>query len=411
MLITVVKNMFRHKWKSLLAICISFLLILFLFIYLGGLMRNQEELQNLPDTLPVEGKVVNPNGSWGNGLQISPGKVQKLERTEKIKDVVKTADFHIDDSLQSFTEEELGKQNFTVILSSANSMEAFPYIEADTVKLAQETSLDFLFGEEAVCILETGYMKELGLEFGDTYRASLYRKKYEGLVQFYELRYVTDIQMTVVGSYEIDLGSLGNATAPNVIAPLRYIREAFREVDAPYFVHSMRFTLADALNINVFKEEAAEIGFKPRNPQEGMDVVGSALILYDEAFIKTFEQLNENINLMRLFAPLVFTAIALISFLCAFLLMQSRKSELAIMRSLGVSRIGCFLSLLLENLVLSLIGGLIGFLIGIFGIQSGLQSALMILLLFLLLYLLGAAIAVLFLNRFSVMAILTKTDE
>ncbi len=406
----IIRNIKTHKRSSILAILISALLILFMFLYLGGLSESQSELANLSYAVPVEGKIVNPNGSWDTELQISPSMVQKLERTEMIKDVIKTANFYVDDTLTVYTEEEQAWLGLDKLLCSANTLEAFPYVNSDTIDFAEGYTKDFIASGEAVCILESEYMNEQNLSIGDTYKTSVYRKRYEYSALIYSLRYVTDIELKIIGSFEIDYSKVGGAETGIAVAPLRYVREVFRDIDAPYGVHSMHFAWAGDGDLDAFKAAAEEIGLKPRNPQDGLDVVGKALVLYDEAYIKTESQLMKSISLRQILLPLIFAVISAIAFLISYLLLQSRQNEFAIMRSLGQSKASVFLSLLTEAVILALIGGLAGSIIGII-IGTDLLTALVILGIFIILYSLGTVIALLLLNRFSVMEVLTKADE
>lgn len=409
MLEMVFKNITKHKLKSVFAAGISLLIILFLFIYLGQLAANRSELANLSELLPVEGRVSNQEGSWYYGLDISPARVQKLEQTGMIKDVVKTTSSHVSEGLVTYDSEELAKQHFSTMLFSANTMEAFPYI--DSIEFTEGYTEAFLKEKEALCILEKSYMDTWGLQAGDIYKATIYRRQYDSYFIYYEMEYVNQAELTIIGSYEIDAIKAQELTTPHVIAAMPHIREVFREAEAPYYLESMRFVLKDALSMNAFKQQVEEIGFKNRNAQADFDIYGNAMTLYDESFIKTAEQLNENIYLMQLFAPLVFLVVAFIGFLASYLLMQSRKNEFAIMRSLGTSKWYTFFVILVESIILALFGGLAGAAVGVVVFAVDIISALLIFLVFLLLYMLGTAVALILLNRFSVLEILTKADE
>lgn len=410
MLSQIIKNIRTHKVSAVLTVIISCLLMLFLLFYLGGIVSSQHELDNLHKALPVECKVVNPDGSWDRDLQIPASMVQKLEKTEMIKDVVKTASFYVDDTMKIYSEEEQNHLGFSTILASANAFAAFPYIDESTLYFAEEYTKDFINSAEAVCILQNEYMENLGLKVGDMYSASVYRKKYEFSALFYQLKYAADIKMKIIGSFDIDIAKIGNTEAPIAIAPIKFVREVFREADSPYSVHSMNFILKDARQLDQFKLAAEEIGFKPRNPQDGLDVVGKALVLYDESFIKTEAQLIKSIDLRQLLLPIIFTVVGAIALLISYLLMQSRKLEFAIMRSLGVGKLYSFFVTLLESLILSFIGGIAGSLIGLLLLSILLIDILTVLSIFLILYILGTAISTILLNRFSVMEILTKNE-
>lgn len=407
----VITNIFKHKMKSFFAALISFLIILFLFVYLGGLIGNKDELDNLSYTLPVEAEIVNANGSRNNDLNISPGKVQKLERTNMIKDVVKITNHYVDESLTEYNEGELAGQHFETKLFTSNTFDGFTYIEKESIELSEGYTADFLESKEAICILEKNHMTQNNLKVGDEYSVNLYRRKYDDYLIMYEMNYVNKCTMKIIGSFQIDSDMARGVTTPIAVAPIAYIRQVYKETDAPYHINSMSFFLNDALEINKFKKEIEEIGFVPRNPQGGYDIVGTSVVTYDESFIKTEKQLRENINLMEIFAPLVFLVVAFIGFLASYLLMQSRKNEFAIMRSLGKSKKGVFAAAFLESLLLSVMGGIIGSVAGFYILDISIFTILLILSIFIVLYLMGTIVALILIGRFSVMEILAKADE
>ncbi len=402
----------RHRVKSLLTATISLLAVLFFFIYLSSLIGNIDEFNSLGKSLPIDGQVTNINGTYVEDIRISAAKVQKLERTNEIENVRKTTILYLDSQDLVLEEEEattlimMRREYYT--LYGVNDAEAVPGFEEATYY--DDYSNSVLGTDEAICLVEENHMKEQNLQIGDTYINTLYRKRYKDAEYTYVANYVGKLEAKIIGTFKASI-SEDASDIIQVIAPIRYIREIYRENDVNYSVHSMSFTLKNGFNVNSFKEQALDIGFVSRNPlSDGFGHDGEALVLYDESFIKTAEQLQKNISLMQIFAPIIFIIVAFIGFLTSYLLLQSRQNEFAIMRSLGQSKASVFFSLLLEAVILALIGGLAGSIIGII-IGTDLLTALVILGIFIILYSLGTVIALLFLNRFSVMEVLTKADE
>lgn len=407
-------NITRHKAKSLLTIVISLLITMFLLLYLAGLMSNMIEYKNLPQTLPVEGVVTNIPGKWSNDIRISASKVEKLEKTGLIKDVKKSTLLYFDHEERKLNPDEASWIDMRTQLAGVNTPEAVP--EFKEAVYMEGYNSDVFLTDEQVCIVDEMYMEEMGLKLGEVYNITGYYKHYDDGKYIYEVRYVGELSAEIVGSFNINLTSVSGMQS-QVIMPIRYVREVYRENEPLredklfYSVHSMSFTIENPLEINNFKEKVREIGFVRRNPTStAFDHDGKALVVYDETFIKTSEQLQKNISMMQVFAPIIFAIVAFIGFLVSYLLMHSRQNEFAIMRSLGTKKASVFVTLLAESFVLSFIGALVGVLIGILILNIAVYIAFIILAVFVLLYMLGTLAALILLNRFSVMEILTKRE-
>jgi len=152
-----------------------------------------------------------------------------------------------------------------------------------------------------------------------------------------------------------------------------------------------------------------ELGFMSVDMQKGFSRVGEALTMNDETFIMSATQLTKSLNLLKSFAPLLFTLVFVIGFVASYLLIQSRRNEFAIMRSLGMSKRISFLIVLIESLILVIIGSILGLLPANILVGVRIETA-GILLGFLIFYMLGNILALILLNRFSVMAVLSKAD-
>ena len=95
----------------------------------------------------------------------------------------------------------------------------------------------------------------------------------------------------------------------------------------------------------------------------------------------------------------------------SYLLMQSRRTDIVVMRSLGTSRAACVTIMLIEFAVLGLAGSLLGIaisalLIGFAGIGTPLIS-----MLFFLSFVLGIVAAAVQISRRNLMTGLNKTEE
>lgn len=87
---------------------------------------------------------------------------------------------------------------------------------------------------------------------------------------------------------------------------------------------------------------------------------GVALNVNDGAFISTAEHLRQVIDTVRAFFPFLLVLIVGVGYLITLLLLQSRKNEMALLRSIGLNRRKCFQIFFVEQLTLVLTGVVAG---------------------------------------------------
>ena len=85
-----------------------------------------------------------------------------------------------------------------------------------------------------------------------------------------------------------------------------------------------------------------------------------AMTIYDSTFYETIEPLLQNTILVDIAIPIVYVIAVCVGFLAATLLTRQRKSEFAVMRSVGIHRRDVFTGVFSEQLILSLSGAVLG---------------------------------------------------
>lgn len=89
-------------------------------------------------------------------------------------------------------------------------------------------------------------------------------------------------------------------------------------------------------------------------------VNGVALNVNDAAFISTAEHLRQVIDTVRAFFPFLLILIVGVGYLITLLLLQSRKKEMALLRSIGLNRYQCFRVFFVDQLILVITGVVAG---------------------------------------------------
>ncbi len=85
-----VRNIGRHKYKSILHILIGVLTVLILDVYAGTMDGTEKELAHLPEALTVTARISVLNGSRKEGMAIREDRVMGVRESEYVKDPVFT---------------------------------------------------------------------------------------------------------------------------------------------------------------------------------------------------------------------------------------------------------------------------------------------------------------------------------
>jgi len=190
-----------------------------------------------------------------------------------------------------------------------------------------------------------------------------------------------------------------------VLGPFWAVTEMGMESDGrPYYSELLSMTVANNHRLSRFKSVASQTFTRVRPVASARQF---AMNIYDSDFFETIESLRQNIILVDVATPFIFTIAVAVGFLTATLLTRQRLSEYAIMRSMGVRRRGIFLAALFEQAFLSLVGAVIGIVLVSFTVHyTSFDGAAV----FLLCYVVGAMLSVTRALGSDVMALLRHSD-
>ena len=397
--------------KSILAICTCLLIVVFLYLFFGGLQVNLQQLEALPEALPIEAEIRNLNGTLSSGMMIKESVIQALENSEYVKDLGYTAEMAaVTGEVSEDAASDLGQWDMTFPLClAANRAEALPGIPAEEFTFAEGADSGMLEEAQPVCVMRQEDLDAQGLSVGDSVRMTLFNITHpndNAMKKFYRLG-VYDVR--IVGSFRIPVSETQTRTV-QVIFPMKLLREEQAKAGSLFFADSAHFLVANPLKINAFKDQMHKAGLMSVISEANGLQRGNALTVHDETFIKTAARLKENITLTQILMPFVVVIVGFLGFVASYLLLQSRRPEFAIMRSLGVSRRSCFGMLLIESAVLELSGSLAGVAAASFLVNMNATLGLGVVVPFFFVYMAGTAVALAMLGRFSVMQVLTALD-
>jgi len=394
-----------------LAVFTCMFIVVFLFLFFSGLALNLRQLDTLSEAIPIDARISNLNGTSRSEILVKESVIQALEDSKHVTDLNYTA--QIATVLGDVTEEAaaaMGQGDMTFPFGlGVNRMDALYEVSEAEISFMEGSGPEVLAGADPVCVMSEQEMGEKGLAPGDTVRVTLFSTTYPNDNAMKKYIRLGGVDVRIVGSFRIPTG--GNAARTvQVIFPVKWIRQIHTQAGVMFFADSAHFRVADPLELNAFKSEMKALGLMSVISEANGTQRGVALIVYDETFIKTATRLKENITLTQILTPFVVVIVGFLGFVSSYLLLQSRRPEFAIMRSLGVSRRGCFGMLLFESAVLELLGSLAGVAVASFLVDMGVVLGLSVVIPFFIIYIAGTAVALILLGKFSVIQVLTALD-
>lgn len=409
----------RSGRRSAVAAATALVLTLFVSLLAAGAQGWSGQMDRLYADSRLEGQAISLNGRKQTGLVIPARDIQALWKSGYLEDISASLGWHYeraetgraprcyDQMFLSETASILLAQMPS--LSAVNSLSAaaeFCYTDRPDIRWLEGWDESFLGDDRYPSILDGVYscvyggetqapgdtypllagsrfLENSGLELGDTLGVVLYVPLYVGgnppVVQSGKLMVEWPVCFRVVGSFT------STGTADNLYAPLSLwcgqewlrgdgaLELALRESDRvegadslkrwAYFntrFETCRFTLKSARGLEGFRswlaqQQYSQVGKTNRNRV--------TILLRDESFVDAVGGLGRYISFSRILFPVLFLVVGLLGFIISWLMVGSRRMEIAVMRGLGASPGRAFASFFLEQAALCLAGCLAGVLV------------------------------------------------
>lgn len=391
-----VKYQLRSRGRSVLILCIAALLAMCMAFYVGNIGASEAALQSLSDSVPVTVRITSRNGAKTAGLNIEAKPFDHLTEAG-VHDVRCTAV-----AAGAFSPEVRAQEMFLggdTTVRAGNSLEALE-LSADDLHFADGQSAEFLSGDSAQCVIGEDYAERTGLHPGDTLSLELYtvRQSMNGTIY----QKIGDAALEIIGTHSAPGGA-------DVILPVRYLRAEAETAGVSFLYDSCNALVDDSTHLKDFKAEMQKY-FMDINPSAEDPNAGDALSVEDELFVKTASRLRQNIALFQSMLVPFFALIIGLVVLTTFLTMRSTRRDMAIARSLGVSKWRCAAPNFIGTVLLDMLGCAVTLPILSAALHIPALSALVIFGLFTLCAALGTAAALLCLLRFDTLTLLTQVD-
>ena len=271
-------------------------------------------------------------------------------------------------------------------------------------------------------ILPSSLMAEKGIALGDTVRVAF---NHTTLNPGDQAQVFQHLDLRVVGSYEKQgVGDTIYAPLAVFFNPALLWDDLESESELPGWgmtvspeqkkdylqstvFHSASFTLADARRLVELKDYLSDYGY---SQVQQVSSVREFIVLKDVAFNNSVASLRQQIGYINTLYPCLYVLVGIIAVVVSYLLIVSRKLELATMRGLGATRTGAFFSFFYEQSILCLLGTAAGLLI--WQLVWGAPAALHLTLIagFLICFFTGSAASITIMNYSSVLTLLLDKD-
>ena len=391
-----VKYQLRSRGRSVLVLCIAALLAACMAFYVGNIGVNKAALQSLSDSVPVTVRITSRNGAKTAGLNIEAKPFDHLKEGG-VHDVRCTAV-----AAGAFSPEVRAQEMFLggdTIVRAGNSLEALE-LSADNLHFADGQSAAFLSGDSAQCVIGEDYAERTGLHPGDTLSLEIYTVRQSMNGTIYQM--IGDAALEIIGTHSAPGGA-------DVILPVNFLRTEAETAGVSFLYDSCSALVDDSTDLKGFKAEMQKY-FMDINPSAEDPNAGDALSVEDELFVKTASRLRQNIALFQSMLVPFFALIIGLVVLTTFLTMRSTRRDMAIARSLGVSKWRCAAPNFISTVLLDMLGCAVILPILSAALHIPALSALVIFELFTLCAALGTAAALLCLLRFDTLTLLTQVD-
>lgn len=395
--------MTRRRFKSLVVLAVSLVLVLFINMYAETISKHQDTLTELYENIEVAGYITSADGTKLDDLNIGGSVIHSLEESGFIGRALYTR------SLRCMMEplQELDPVSIYVKLFNAPKLVAATEIAAissfsRTLPVFMEGYDEELFAsEETVCIVSDDFLVSNNLQLGDQLQLAVVEYSSQILQEY---RHGT-VSLQVVGTYPST-----NYMAP-LYCPWAIMEDIYQDLELPLIWDSASFIFQNTQELGEFKVLLGGMGFVSgdagRRPGQD-DKLG--FIIDDGILTAATSSVSGYIQLSHILYPIIYLLCAGIGFVVSYLLVRLRKPEFAIMRSLGTSRGGGFLLFFIEQALLATTGTVLGIIVSLI-LSQGLTTTQMLSVAgYLVLYLVGTAIAITTLNRVNVIQILTARE-
>lgn len=424
-------SIWRGNLRSLIPVITAIAAITLLFQLSSRMELYRTKLEDVRVNSEVRGYFTDINGQRISGLTVDAGNVHQVFRSGYLKNISVTDNYlfqYLGRSVINGVPSEvpsvpLPKSSFgwetlfnqlsqgpkLILTNNLENAPEFVYSTPIIQEFLEGYDLSFFsreIGEIPCGLVTTTFMEENGIQLGDTIRIRVI------YMDMFMSHRAEELDILVVGSYVKEGNKDHIYCQLDLVIPLSTLfgceeAETGMENYSRMTFESAIFTIKNPSELPAFKDYLEQIGYSTVNK---IGNIRSFILIEDNIYLGTESALSQRLWYMDRIFPVLYGLIELLALTIAFVLVQMRKREIAIMRGMGAPAASAFLSLFYEQVILCLTGSLAGVLLCILPLQSKSASGGILSVVFCLCWFTGAAISALQINRCSVISILRDEE-
>ena len=404
------KHIYRSFMKCFSMMCVILAFIM-LFCYFSNSIKEQEtKLDLIYKDVPIYVEVSDYKGNNRTKLALPDGFYVEtfVSKKEELSKYLKDVCLRRELSILDFSGSDLKIESFKLIgVTNMRYEEDLRKANAPNFEIEFQESFDYdIFKNTSdLCLVSEELLNKTGKKIGDMIYINLVTepsihtgKNEEGFPMVYPVKSKFSIAGVIKGGKINEIFCSWNKAAE---------LGAQSNSNSTKYTDILRATLNDNYKLNEFKEKAMEY-YVSAGSRLFTGTMVYALTVYDDTFINTVLQIRRNIKFLKAVYPLVVVFSFVIGYLISYLFTRNRKKEVAVMRSLGISKFKVFITIMAELFAINIIGTLLGVVICKYLLK--INVTINEITLFLIASTLGAALSTIRISSGSVMAIMKDKE-
>ncbi len=400
------RSLKRHGKKTAIALLVSAVLGVFLCQFSGSVDTYRRRLEELSQNADLRVTFVNSSGTRTVGLLVYDDKLQALEDSGLTEPGLYVAECLFSDGTED-DQPDIRNPKRLVQPIMAFTQEEPLAITPDNITYFDGYDASLFASSEPVCLLPQERFERLGYQAGDKVHIQLFTTGHNGK----SIHPGVELDLTIAGTYKNTAQGLPPVNASGMVCPYLVMRQGLEDSKLNIWPSQAYLSIPDPENLNAVKALLEELEILPVNAHLASSArFAKTAIINDSVYIGTAEPTQRTLNLLQSLYPAVFGAVALIALLASYLLMQSRREEIALQRSLGAGKGRIFALFFAESACLCILGTAAACLLCTLAFGTHIAALGLPLLGYIAAYLVGAGAAILLMLRTGVLAVLAAAE-
>ncbi len=398
------RSLGRHGKKTAIALLVSVALGVFLCQFAGNVAAQRHRLRDLSVNAGLRVTFVNTSGTRSTNILVYDDKLQALEESGLATPGLYAAACLFSDGTEDDQPDFRNPERKVQKVAGYTNDTPLTEVGADNVTYFDGFDASMFATDQAVCLLPQERFDRLGYQPGE----KVHIQFFNGGTNERSIFPGAEIDVAIGGTFR-DAGAI--EPGAGMVIPYRTMRRGLQEGHLSVWPSQAYLDIPNPEDLNAVKALLQEVKINPVDKTlDYYAQYGKTASINDSIYIGTAEPTRRTLSLLQSLYPVVFAAVGLIALLASYLLMQSRREEIALQRSLGVSKGRIFAVFFGESACLCLLGTAAACLGCCLAMGTPLSALGLPLAGYVLSYLLGSGIAVSLMLRTGVLAVLAAAE-